>query len=236
VAQLSDQLIHWSNRSVVDKLYAGLERRQTTQRLITDDFVVQKWNDGYITVEDGTLKYEELTTGKTFVLRKQFNETDHACYTALYNAANGKFRCSKLEYREVVVLGSTKLEYLEFSAPENDYGTNIVTDLFFTKIDNVSTYLKDCILEVKEIALAAKSVSEEQKCGFPDFSLVLFDCWTDSKGTYWQEVLGWNFDYRESMESTLMFLENLLGELVATKSLDSEQAASIKEFARTSWL
>jgi hypothetical protein len=236
VSQLSEQFTHWANKTNVDKLYKGLDRRQTTQRMITDDFVVQKWSDGYITVEDGTLKYEDLNTGKTFVLRKNYNEVDHTCYAALHDAAGTSFRCSKLDYREVVVFGSTKLEYLEFSAPTGEYGSNFVTDVFFNEVSDIGTYLKDRIYEIKQLASLAKKIAEENNAGFPDFSLILFDSWIDSKGAYWQELLGWNYDYQESMESTLMFLDNFLGEQVARGTLDSDQAASIKEYARTSWL
>ena len=106
-------------------------------------FIVERWADGYIQFTDNTLKYKDLETGKTFILRNKWNETDHACYQALYQTgvSLGTFRFMIPVFREVIQDGA--YEYMEFSSPIDEHGDTTST-LFLTSLaDNPKQLFQD---------------------------------------------------------------------------------------------
>lgn len=236
VSELTNQLNRWSDPTTVSNYYGDLDKRITPSNGL-DDFVVQRSEGGYFTVENNTIKFEDLANGRTFVLRKNFKETDHLCYTDLYDAgiSTNKFRCNKLDYREVIAFGAEMYEYLEFSSPAGEYGNNAVSDYFFNPVVDFKSFAMGNIDEVKNLIFEAKKVAQARQTGFPDFSLILWDQWKDSKGTYWQEILDWNISANDSISWLFMLLENMVELNQISGKITANEAAEILAYAKESW-
>lgn len=233
VSQLSEQFTYWSDAANINARYANLHRRIDNKGVV-DNFVVQKWNDGYITYEYGTLKYEEITTGKTFILRKNFTETDYQCYTELYEAgkASGKFRCNQPIFRTVVPYGSGSLEYTEYLSPKGEYGMNTLTRrVTVTPVEDVKQFAMDLVDDVAELIREIKVISAKHNTGFPAPLVFAWERYKDSDGYYYSEMLDWNATQSDFVEYLLLFMVHHMEITLPNRG----EINDIVTYARTSW-
>ena len=229
VAELTKLIVHWQNPDNMNAFYKNLphfERANTG---------VGKFLEGYVTYYNNTLSYNDLSNGKTIILRNKWNDKDYVCSQELQEEAEAKgFRINKLTFREVVETGDGTFEYLEFDAPNNEYGTNFLHD---TIVEGSLTkeYIKEYIDQYGVLLKAAAEVASRNECGVPVELGLIFDRFKDSTGYFWTEALDWSMDPFYAVDNQSAFLETVLKFRIGRSTLSDTDVTELLSYARHVW-
>jgi hypothetical protein len=185
VEQLVEQFVYYSDP-------AHLLKYQT--QFLRYPFIVEKWQDGYVKFFDDTLTYKDLNTGKSFVIRTVRNDNkDYDCFKTLYDIGEqtGKFRFSKLVYRELI--RNDSLEYMEFDSPTGEHGLTYSAEFLTTPIPDHDAHFRTYVDQVADLLKVVDSIIVNKQVGYPtpDELGFLPGRLKDSTGYYWAPVINW---------------------------------------------
>lgn len=231
VTALSEQMAFWQNPENMNNFYNNLPHFQRAET------GVGKFLDGYVTYYCNTLTYNDLKNGRTLVLRKQWDDLDYVCYQDLYVAgeSSGAFRCNKPVFREVVETGNGTFEYIEFEAPNGEYGENVFNDIL-AKGGLTKEYLISYIDDFTTMQKAASQVAAKHGRGVPLELGLFFDRFKDANGYFWAEALDWSVKSVFPVDEHLQFLDSVLKFRVGRSSLSASDIEEILSYARESWV
>lgn len=201
---------------------------------IQKKFMVERWADGYVHFTGNTLKYKDLATGKTFILRNNWQETDYPCYQALYQTgiSLGTFRFMIPVFHELIQNGD--YEYMEFSSPIEEHGDTFSTLFLAELMNDPKQVFREYVNQFAVILQAASSISSSNNVGLP-FIGFLPDRMKDSSGYFWPEVLEWNFTKDTLVSEQLEFFAKYCEFPIKNKLMTEQDRAELVEYARQAW-
>lgn len=237
-SSLLERFNYWNQREHRVAFFGNLplpEDHGPKLRLLPNIFIVAPLYDGYEEFLGNTIKYHELTTNKTFLLRPYTNDTDYKCYQELYQASVllTTFRVNEPIFREIVTIDSNQYEYIELNAPTDQLGDNVSTTFLYGTPTTES--VREFIEEAKEVLSAAKAISLSNQTGFPETVCFSLNRFKDDIGYYYSESLDWNSEFDACIEDQIEWLGRVLSAFKFLNILTESQIDSTLAYARATW-